>query len=104
LQGLELLLVLVKLRVGVELDAHAAVRVAFGQRLEVLGGAALVRLGRRDVAELDDDGPGSVQRCAGEHKGGESKKKEPPRIAETCLDPALQRGDVEVWASGFSNT
>ena len=56
LQRLQLFLVLVEGRVGVDLDLGFAAGVLLRQLLELLRGFALRRVGGHHVAELDDDG------------------------------------------------
>src|SRR5262249_8754934 len=53
LQGFELFLVLVKRRVGIDLDLDLAVGIFLREFLELVGGLALRRIGRDDMAELD---------------------------------------------------
>ena len=55
LQRLHLLAVLEQRAVGEHLDLDAALGALLGDLLEVLGGLALGRVDRDDVAELDDD-------------------------------------------------
>ncbi len=63
MQRLHLFLVLVKLAVGVNLDIDGAVGIGLGQFFELGGGLAFWRVGRDDVAELDDD----LVLCGGGH-------------------------------------
>ena len=69
LQRLQLFLVLVELRVGIDFDLDLAVGVFLGQFLELFCRKAFWRVGRNHVAELDDDrivrqcGPGQSERC-----------------------------------------
>src|SRR5207302_3910864 len=54
LQRLQFLVVLVQRRVGKYVHPHLAVGVSLGKLLEPGGALALWRVGRDDVAELDD--------------------------------------------------
>ena len=74
---LELFLVLVERRVGVDLNLDLAVGVFLGEFLELLGALALRRIRRHHVTELDHDR--RLRRCGdrSHENGGRSRREKP---------------------------